>query len=47
VVGLVLGKSRVIALLSWWYGKDASVALRTGLVLGHGGEFGLALLGGE
>ncbi|MGA8262594.1 MAG: cation:proton antiporter [Arenicellales bacterium] len=44
VVGLVLGKGSVIASLAWWYSKDASVALRTGLVLGHGGEFGLALL---
>lgn len=44
VLGLVVGKGSVIASLAWWYSKDASVALRTGLVLGHGGEFGLALL---
>lgn len=44
VIGLILGKGGVIALLSWWYSKVPGVALRTGLVLGHGGEFGLALL---
>ncbi|HSH42035.1 MAG TPA: cation:proton antiporter, partial [Arenicellales bacterium] len=44
VLGLTIGKGSVIALLSWWYGRNPNVALRAGLVLGHGGEFGLALL---
>jgi len=44
VIGLIIGKGGAITLLSWWYSKAPSVALRTGLVLGHGGEFGLALL---
>lgn len=44
VFGLVIGKGGAITLLSWWYSKSPKVALRTGTVLGHGGEFGLALL---
>lgn len=44
VLGLVLGKGGTISLLSWWFSKAPRVALRTGVVLGHGGEFGLALL---
>jgi len=44
VLGLVFGKGGVIALLTWFYDRDARVGLRTGTVLGHGGEFGLALL---
>lgn len=44
VVGLIIGKGSVIALLTWWYSGDAVTGLRTGFVLGHGGEFGLALL---
>jgi len=44
VAGLIAGKGGAIALLSWWYSREPRTALRTGAVLGHGGEFGLALL---
>lgn len=44
VLGLVGGKGATIALLTWLFSKTPRVALRTGTVLGHGGEFGLALL---
>jgi CPA2 family monovalent cation:H+ antiporter-2 len=44
VLGLIFGKGSLIALLTWSYGKDREVALRTGMVLAHGGEFGFALL---
>jgi len=44
VAGLVAGKGSVIALLAWWFSGNTTVALRTGTVLAHGGEFGLALL---
>jgi CPA2 family monovalent cation:H+ antiporter-2 len=44
VLGLIIGKGCLIALLTWFYGKDREVALRTGSVLAHGGEFGFALL---
>lgn len=44
VFGLIVGKGGAITLLSWWFSKAPTVALRTGTVLGHGGEFGLALL---
>ncbi len=42
--GLVLGKGVAIVLLAWFWGRDRAVSLRTGVVLGHGGEFGFALL---
>lgn len=44
VSGLVIGKGVLIMLLTWLAGYEASVALRTGLVLANGGEFGFALL---
>lgn len=44
VAGLIVGKGGIIALLTWWFSRTPRVALRTGVVLGHGGEFGLALL---
>lgn len=44
VLGLIAGKGSVIAMLTWWYSGDPATGIRTGLVLGHGGEFGLALL---
>jgi len=44
VLGLVAGKGGVIAALTWWFSGSACVGLRTGAVLAHGGEFGLALL---
>lgn len=44
VTGLVLGKGLFIAALAFLFGNNKADALRTGLVLGHGGEFGFALL---
>lgn len=44
VLGLVAGKGGLIALLAWFYSGRPAMGLRTGMVLGHGGEFGLALL---
>lgn len=44
VLGLVLGKALLIAALVRLGGYEAGVALRTGIVLGQGGEFGFALL---
>lgn len=44
VFGLIVGKGGVITLLTWIYSRDPAVGMRTGTVLGHGGEFGLALL---
>ena len=44
VLGLTLGKGSAIFLLAYAYNKSRRVASRVGLVLGHGGEFGLALL---
>ena len=44
VLGLVLGKGLLITALTWIIGHPPKTALRTGLVLGHGGEFGFALL---
>lgn len=44
VAGLIIGKGSLIGLLAWWYSRDPAIGLRTGFVLGHGGEFGLALL---
>jgi CPA2 family monovalent cation:H+ antiporter-2 len=42
--GLVLGKGPLIALLTRVAGYRMSEAMRTGIVLAHGGEFGVALL---
>jgi CPA2 family monovalent cation:H+ antiporter-2 len=44
IVGIVLGKGLLIALLVRAIGHEPLVALRTGITLGHGGEFGIALL---
>lgn len=44
VIGIVLGKGLLIMLLVRAMGHERAVALRTGIVLGHGGEFGIALL---
>lgn len=44
VSGLILGKGLVIVLLTRISGFDGVTAVRTGIVLGHGGEFGIALL---
>ncbi len=42
--GLVVGKGLLIALLTRLVGYEPGVALRTGVVLAQGGEFGFALL---
>jgi monovalent cation:H+ antiporter-2, CPA2 family len=42
--GVIIGKGLAVALLTHAAGYDRSTALRTGLVLGQGGEFGIALL---
>ena len=42
--GLVLGKGLLIAVLVRLGGHEAGVAIRTGIVLAQGGEFGFALL---
>lgn len=44
LLGLVVGKGMVITLLTRYCEADDPVALRTGLVLAQGGEFGFALL---
>lgn len=44
LVGLVLGKGLLVMLLTRWLGYENGVALRTGLALAQGGEFGFALL---
>lgn len=44
VLGLVAGKGGTITVLTWFFSRNAAVGLRTGTVLSHGGEFGLALL---
>ncbi|OQX01186.1 MAG: potassium transporter Kef [Thiothrix lacustris] len=44
VMGLTVGKGLLIAVLARLFTRSNSAALRTGLVLGQGGEFGFALL---
>lgn len=44
VLGLTIGKSILIALLTRLFAADNGASLRTGLVLAQGGEFGFALL---
>lgn len=44
VFALVIGKMAVIILISRLSGNSTSTALRTGLVLAQGGEFGFAIL---
>jgi len=44
VLGLVVGKGPGVALLTRLAGYDNDVALRTGMILAHSGEFGFALL---
>lgn len=43
-LAIVVSKTLMIALLAQWLGKDRSTAIRTGLILAQGGEFGFALL---
>lgn len=44
VLGLIVGKGLLIAVLTRFFVKNNATSLRTGLVLGQGGEFGFALL---
>ena len=44
VLGIVVAKGLLIMLLVRAMGDDLGVAMRTGITLGHGGEFGIALL---
>jgi CPA2 family monovalent cation:H+ antiporter-2 len=44
VLGLLLFKTALIATLTRYLGSDNNAAVRTGLVLAQGGEFGFALL---
>lgn len=44
VLALVMGKMFLIMLISRLSGNNASTALRTGLILAQGGEFGFAIL---
>ncbi len=44
IAGLVFGKGALISALTWFSGHESGVALRTGLVLAQGGEFGFVLL---
>ncbi len=44
VLGLTIGKGMLIALLTRLFSDSNASSLRTGLVLGQGGEFGFALL---
>lgn len=42
--GVMIGKGGLIALLVKLAGQDSGIAVRTGAVLGQGGEFGFAIL---
>lgn len=44
LLGITLGKGLLIFVLVYASRMGAKAALRTGLILGHGGEFGIALL---
>ncbi|OQX11460.1 MAG: potassium transporter Kef [Thiothrix lacustris] len=44
VLGVIVGKGLLIALLTRLFVKNNATSLRTGLVLAQGGEFGFALL---
>ena len=44
VPGLIVGKGALIVVLTWLLTRDRTTALRTGIVLGQGGEFGFAVL---
>ena len=44
VPGIIIGKGVLIALLTMWAKHSPGTGIRTGLYLGQGGEFGLAVL---
>ncbi len=44
VCGLVIGKGGLVSILARFAGYSANTSLRTGIVLGQGGEFGIALM---
>jgi CPA2 family monovalent cation:H+ antiporter-2 len=41
---LIVGKALIVILLGMLFGEEAQVMRRAGIVLGHGGEFGLMLI---
>lgn len=41
---LIIGKALIIILLGMLFGEEAQVMRRAGMILGHGGEFGLMLV---
>jgi CPA2 family monovalent cation:H+ antiporter-2 len=43
-LGLMVAKGIVVGVLEYRFGNNGGVALRTALVLAHGGEFGFALI---
>lgn len=44
-VGIMVGKGAAISIITRMFGYERGVAIRSGLVLGQGSEFGFALLG--
>ncbi|CUB01118.1 cation:proton antiporter [Pannonibacter indicus] len=44
LVILMIGKALIVGLLGTLFGEEAAVIRRTGMILGHGGEFGLMLI---
>jgi len=44
LAGVVIGKAALVAVTSRLFGDESGVALRTGLVLGQGSEFGFAII---
>ncbi len=44
LAALIIGKLLIIVALGWLFRIEAGVAMRTGLVLAQGGEFGFAIL---
>ncbi|KTD24725.1 monovalent cation-H antiporter-2, CPA2 family [Legionella lansingensis] len=44
LIALIVGKSLLIISLCWLVRYDIETAIRTGLILGQGGEFGFAIL---
>lgn len=41
---LIIGKALIVILLGMLFGEEAQVMRRAGMILGHGGEFGLMLV---
>jgi len=41
---LIVGKALIVALLGTLFGEEVEIMRRAGMILGHGGEFGLMLI---